>query len=104
MSDAERRTGSSTIEKTKKEIKEPDKYKVILLNDDFTTMEFVVEVLVKVFQKDVVSATKIMRQVHEKGQGLVGLYSYDIARTKVSEVHQMAKSREYPLKCRIEKN
>lgn len=104
MADAQRRTGDLTKEKRKTKFAEPDKYRVILLNDDFTTMEFVVEILVLVFRKDVVEATKIMREVHEKGSGLVGIYSYDLARTKVAEVHRLARAQEFPLRCKIEKN
>lgn len=77
-------------------------FRVVLHNDDYTTMEFVVEVLVSVFRKDIISATKIMLDVHRKGRGLVGMYTYDIARTKSEQVHRMAREREYPLKCTVE--
>ena len=103
MAKQEGQTGSSTLEKTKKETKEPERFKVILHNDDFTTMEFVIEILVKIFGKDVVAATKIMRDVHKKGSGVAAIYSYDIARTKVQEVHSSAKANGFPLKCTIEK-
>lgn len=104
MADNENRRDTSIQEKTRNKTVEPDRYKVILLNDDFTTQEFVIEVIVKVFQKDVVQATRIMREVHTKGSGIVGRYSYDIARTKVNEVHKMARERDFPLTCRIEKD
>lgn len=103
MGNVQQKSESSAAEKTKKETKEPEKFKVILLNDDFTTMDFVIEVLVKVFAKDVVSATRIMREVHRQGSGIAGIYTYDIARTKADEVHKMARSHEFPLKCIIEK-
>ncbi|MFP4372743.1 MAG: ATP-dependent Clp protease adapter ClpS [Spirochaetaceae bacterium] len=92
-----------TKERTREKIKEPDMYRVILHNDDYTTMEFVVEVLMKVFRKTVMDATKIMLQVHKNGKGSVGAFTYDVAATKVNQVHRMARERQYPLKCTIEK-
>ena len=85
------------------ELKEPEMYRVILHNDHYTTMEFVIEVLVKIFHKELMEATRIMLDVHNKGKGLVGVYTFDIATTKVDQVRQMAKAREFPLKCSIEK-
>ncbi len=85
------------------EIKEPDMYKVILLNDDYTTMDFVVHVLVTIFNKPVAEATRIMLDVHEKGKGIVGIYTYDIAITKISRTHALAKANEFPLKAVMEK-
>ena len=85
------------------DIKEPQEYRVILLNDDFTTMEFVVAVLVSVFHKNLMDATRIMLDVHKKGRGLVGVYSYDIAVTKINRVHSMARENGFPLKCVMEK-
>jgi ATP-dependent Clp protease adaptor protein ClpS len=90
-------------EKSREKTKEPDMYRVYIHNDDYTTMEFVVEVLVKVFRKTVMDATKIMLSVHNHGRGTVGVYTYDIAATKVQQVRRMAKEREYPLKCTIDK-
>ena len=91
--------------KTKKKIKtkKPEMYKVIMLNDDYTTMEFVVEVLIKVFNKDLINAQRIMIEIHESGSGEVATYTYDIAQSKVQQVHRLAKEREYPLRCRTEK-
>lgn len=80
----------------------PKMYKVILNNDDYTTMEFVVEVLVEVFHKTATEATKIMMDVHEKGRGIVGLYTYDIAQTKALQVEAMATEQEFPLSVTIE--
>jgi len=77
-------------------------YKVVLHNDDYTTMDFVVEVLIIVFHKNVADATKIMLDVHKKGKGIVGFYTQDIAITKVKEVEQLAREREFPLKASIE--
>jgi len=84
------------------EIREPKMYRVLLHNDDYTTMDFVVEVLVCVFHKPAAEATKIMLDVHKKGKGLCGVYTYDIAATKVSLVHRLARKREFPLKCSLD--
>ena len=89
-------------EKPREEVREPDMFRVLLHNDDYTTMEFVVEVLMKIFRKTVVDATKIMLDVHRKGVGQVGVYTYDVAATKISQVHQLAKEREFPLRCTME--
>lgn len=89
-------------EKTEEKLKEPDMFRVVLHNDDYTTMEFVVEVLMKVFHKTIIDATRIMLDVHQRGTGLVGMYTYDIATTKVNAVREMAREREYPLRCTIE--
>lgn len=90
-------------QRQQQDLKPPDLYRVLLHNDHYTTMEFVVEVLIKVFRKSVIDATEIMLNVHEKGFGQAGQYTFDIARTKVTLVHRMAKQREFPLKCTIEK-
>lgn len=78
-------------------LKKPKLYKVILLNDDFTTTSFVVEVLMIVFHKDIDEATKIMLDVHKKGKGIVGIYTYDIALTKIAQVEDMAEKHGFPL-------
>ena len=92
------------IEDQQEEVKEPDMYRVILHNDHYTTMDFVVEVIVKVFHKPVIEAARIMMDVHKRGKGMVGVYPYDIAETKRVQVMQMARDREFPLKCTIEKD
>ena len=104
MSDRARdpRFVNELLEEVEKELKEPDMYKVVLYNDDYTTKEFVVEVLRIVFHKPAIEATKIMMDVHKRGKGVVGVYTWDIAQTKVAQVHQMAKEREFPLKCSVE--
>jgi ATP-dependent Clp protease adaptor protein ClpS len=84
------------------EIREPKMYRVILHNDHYTTMDFVVEVLIAIFHKPVADATRIMLDVHKKGAGICGVYTYDIAATRVSRVHQLAQKREFPLKCSLE--
>jgi ATP-dependent Clp protease adaptor protein ClpS len=98
--DTDRRFG--ILEDTRDEIKEPDMYNVVLHNDDYTTKEFVVEILRLVFHKPVMEATKIMLDVHKRGRGIVGVYTWDIAQTKASQVHHLARSREFPLKCTVE--
>jgi len=85
------------------EIRRPSLYKVILLNDDFTPMEFVVEVLQRFFGKDRETATRIMLQVHHQGRGVCGVYPFDIAETKVNQVMEYARSNEHPLQCTMEK-
>ena len=83
--------------------RQPPMYKVILHNDDYTTMDFVVEILIKVFGKSFETATQIMLNVHEQGKGLCGIYTRDVAETKVNTVHSLAREREFPLKSTIEK-
>jgi ATP-dependent Clp protease adaptor protein ClpS len=89
-------------EETTIKLKLPKMYHVILNNDDYTSMEFVVEVLVKIFHKNATEATIIMMDVHEKGKGVVGVYTYDIAMTKSIQVEEMATEREFPLRVSIE--
>lgn len=84
------------------EIREPSMYKVLLHNDDYTTMEFVIIVLETVFQKSTPDATKIMLNVHNEGVGVAGVYTKEICETKISVVHQMAKKNEFPLRCSME--
>jgi ATP-dependent Clp protease adaptor protein ClpS len=81
----------------------PDEFRVVLLNDDYTTMDFVVSVLVSIFHKSIPDATLIMLDVHRKGRGVVGTYSYDIAVTKVNQVHALARESQFPLRCVVEK-
>lgn len=84
------------------EVIEPPMYRVLLLNDDYTTMEFVVLVLQQVFHKSQTEAEGIMLLVHERGAGLAGVYAREIAETKVAVVHQMARQHEFPLRCALE--
>jgi ATP-dependent Clp protease adaptor protein ClpS len=83
-------------------LKEPPKHAVVLHNDDYTTMEFVVEVLKKFFQKTEAEAMAIMLRVHEDGKGVAGIFSYEIAETKAVQVDFVARGRGYPLKCTVE--
>ncbi len=84
------------------EVQEPGKYAVLLHNDNYTTMEFVVEVLQKFFQKNSDQSVKIMLQIHNQGKGVAGVYSYEIAETKVSQVTEYARMNGHPLKCTVE--
>jgi ATP-dependent Clp protease adaptor protein ClpS len=93
---------TKTKEKTTEKIQEPDEYRVILLNDHFTSMDFVVEVLIAIFHKNVQDANKIMLDVHKKGKSPVGLYTWDIAHTKAEQVHSAARANEFPLRCIVE--
>lgn len=84
------------------ETREPGEYKVILHNDNYTTMDFVVKVLTSVFKKSHEEANRIMLNVHKKGMGVCGIYTHEIAETKVYIVNQMAIHNSFPLKCRME--
>ena len=87
---------------SRQEVDEPKLYKVIMHNDHYTTMDFVVEALVTVFHKSAAEATKLMLEIHNRGLSICGTYTYDIAVTKISQVHQMAKNGGFPLKCSYE--
>jgi len=103
MSDYNPETKGDVITETRDDIAEPSMYRVLLLNDDYTTMEFVVEILMLVFSKSVEEATRIMLNVHRIGVGLCGVYTYEVAETKVETVNALAKERGFPLKCSMEK-
>jgi ATP-dependent Clp protease adaptor protein ClpS len=91
------------ITKTRPVTKKPSLYKVLLLNDDYTPMEFVVHVLERFFSKGREGATQIMLHVHQKGVGVCGVYTYEVAETKVTQVMDLAKEHQHPLQCRMEK-
>src|SRR5271166_3968293 len=107
-SDGDGRSGGGDIAterktRTKSKTAKPPLYKVILLNDDYTPMEFVVEVLKAVFHKQHADATRIMLHVHQNGMGVAGVYPFEVAETKTSTVEELAREAEYPLKCVMEK-
>ncbi|MEK8090200.1 ATP-dependent Clp protease adapter ClpS [Thermithiobacillus plumbiphilus] len=93
----------STVLEHKPELKKPSMYKVVLLNDDYTPMDFVVYILEEFFQKSRMEATRIMLHVHQRGQGICGVYPYDIAESKVAQVTEAARRNEHPLQCIMEK-
>lgn len=83
-------------------VREPRRYRVLLHNDDYTTMEFVVEVLVTIFHKNLEEATAIMLTVHERGMAVCGVYTAEIAETRISRVHDKARKAGFPLRCSME--
>lgn len=95
-------TKGDVKEKSDNKLKEPKQYKVIMWNDDFTTMDFVVEVLVTIFRKDEITAQAIMLDVHKRGKAVVGKYPYDIATTKVKAALTYAKEEGFPFRMTLE--
>jgi len=95
--------GVDVVTKTKPKTKKPSMYRVLLLNDDYTPMEFVVHVLGRYFNKDQQEATQIMLHVHQKGIGVCGIYPFEIAETKVMQVTDLARKNQHPLQCTMEK-
>lgn len=93
---------SMVISETKKEIKKPRLYSVLLHNDHYTTMEFVVQILTEVFHRSETEAEQIMLTVHRHGQAVAGVYSFEIAETKINRVTELARRHEYPLRCSME--
>ncbi len=102
MSGETTQPGDAVLEQEQHKTKTPKLYRVLLLNDDYTTMEFVVIVLEGVFQKGPAEAFRLMMQVHSQGQATCGMYTYEVAETKVDTVHEMAKSEGFPLQASIE--
>jgi ATP-dependent Clp protease adaptor protein ClpS len=98
----EGRAGALTLTRTR--TKKPSMYKVLMLNDDYTPMEFVVDVLQHIFQKTREEATKIMLHVHQKGVGVCGVYTYEVAETKVTQTVDYARKNQHPLQCTLEKD
>ena len=102
MADTERQTGGEVLERTRQETKKPELFKVLLLNDDYTTMEFVVHILETVFNKEPPDAYRIMMAVHTQGQGLCGVYPFEVAETKVATVVDLARGSGFPLRAAME--
>jgi ATP-dependent Clp protease adaptor protein ClpS len=102
MSDPEGDSGTGTLEKSRSQTKRPQFYRVILHNDDYTTQEFVVEILESIFNKSPAEAHRIMMQVHTQGKGTCGSYTHEVAETKVVTVHDEAKDRGFPLRASME--
>ncbi len=99
--DGDEQIGIAT--KTKAKPKKPSQFKVLILNDDYTPMEFVVMVLKNFFSMDLEAATRVMLHVHQKGVGVCGIFPYEIAETKVNQVMDFAKQNQHPLQCTLEK-
>ncbi|WP_041794765.1 ATP-dependent Clp protease adapter ClpS [Pararhodospirillum photometricum] len=98
-----RQPGTGVVVKVKPKTRKPSMYKVLMLNDDYTPMEFVVHVLERFFGKSNEEATTIMLNVHHKGVGLCGVYTYEVAETKVGQVMDLARRSQHPLQCTLEK-
>lgn len=92
----------TVLQESDKELQEPSKYKVLLFNDDYTTMDFVVMVLMVVFRKSLEESQEIMLNIHRNGKGLCGVYAFEVAETKVAQVSSMAEQHKFPLKCGLE--
>jgi ATP-dependent Clp protease adaptor protein ClpS len=102
--DGDGKGDASIVTKTRTRTKKPSLYRVLLLNDDYTPMEFVVYVLERFFQKTPEEATTIMLHVHQHGVGVCGVFTYEVAETKVSQVMELARRNEHPLQCTMEKD
>jgi ATP-dependent Clp protease adaptor protein ClpS len=102
MGENQRETGDQVLERTRQETKKPDMFKVLLLNDDYTTMDFVIEILEEVFHKSPAEAYRIMMAVHTQGKGLCGIYPHEVAETKVASVVERARSNGFPLLAAME--
>jgi ATP-dependent Clp protease adaptor protein ClpS len=96
-------TGLGVATRTRTRTKTPSPYKVLMLNDDYTPMEFVVEVLQLFFKMNIEEATQVMLHVHQRGVGVCGVFSYEVAETKVSQVIDYARQNQHPLQCTLEK-
>ncbi|MBV9882842.1 MAG: ATP-dependent Clp protease adapter ClpS [Sphingomonadaceae bacterium] len=96
-------TGLGLATKTRTRTKSPSPYKVLMLNDDYTPMEFVVIVLQSFFKMSIEDATRVMLHVHQRGVGVCGVFSYEVAETKVAQVMDFARKNEHPLQCTLEK-
>jgi ATP-dependent Clp protease adaptor protein ClpS len=103
MTGTERQTGGAVLERTRPQTTEPELYRVQLLNDYYTTMDFVVEILESVFYKSPAEAYRIMMAVHTQGQGLCGVYPFEVAETKVATVVDLARGNGFPLRATMEK-
>jgi ATP-dependent Clp protease adaptor protein ClpS len=97
------RPGVGVATKTRPKTKKPSLYKVLLMNDDYTPMEFVVLVLQRFFRLNMEDATRVMLHVHQKGVGVCGIFTYEVAETKVTQVMDFAKQNQHPLQCTMEK-
>lgn len=97
------RTTTNVVVKPRAKVKKPSMYKVLMLNDDYTPMEFVVHVLERFFGKTAEEATRIMLHVHQKGVGVCGVFTFEVAETKVNQTMELARKNQHPLQCTLEK-
>ena len=97
------RTNTGVVVKPRAKVKKPSMYKVLMLNDDYTPMEFVVHVLERYFAKSTEEATRIMLHVHQKGVGVCGVFTFEVAETKVNQTMELARKNQHPLQCTLEK-
>jgi ATP-dependent Clp protease adaptor protein ClpS len=102
MPGTDRQTGDQILERSKEQTRKPELYKVLLLNDDYTTMDFVVVVLESIFHKQPAEAFRIMMMVHTQGRGLCGVYPHEVAETKVEAVLEQARDSGFPLRAAME--
>ncbi|WP_374596880.1 ATP-dependent Clp protease adapter ClpS [Brevundimonas sp.] len=102
--DRDQGAGSATITETRPKLQKPSLYRVLILNDDYTPMEFVIYVLERFFQKSREDATRIMLHVHQHGVGVCGVFTYEVAETKVAQVIETARRHQHPLQCTMEKD
>jgi ATP-dependent Clp protease adaptor protein ClpS len=102
VADTDKKPDGQVLEKTRPKAQQPQLYRVLLHNDDYTTMQFVVEVLEAIFHKSPAEAHRIMMHVHTRGHGVCGAYTYDVAETKVAQVHDRARQQGFPLRASIE--
>jgi ATP-dependent Clp protease adaptor protein ClpS len=103
MTENEQQPGGEILERTERQTKDPDLYQVVLLNDDYTTMDFVVRVLEEVFLKQPAEAFRIMMAVHTQGRGVCGHYTHEVAETKVATVRDLAREAGFPLQATMER-
>ena len=96
-------TGTGVVTRTRTETQKPSLYKVLMLNDDYTPMEFVVHVLQRFFKMSIEDATRVMLHVHQRGVGICGIFTYEVAETKVNQVMDFARQNQHPLQCTLEK-
>ncbi len=96
-------TGTGVVVRTRPKTKKPAMYKVLLLNDDYTPMEFVVHILERFFGKSIEEASRIMLHVHQRGVGVCGIYTFEVAETKVNQVMDFSRQQQHPLQCTLEK-
>jgi ATP-dependent Clp protease adaptor protein ClpS len=97
------RTTTNVAVKPQTKVKKPSMYKVLMLNDDYTPMEFVIHALERFFAKTTEEATRIMLQVHQKGVGICGVFTFEVAETKVNQTMELARKNQHPLQCTLEK-